>query len=422
MTTVFRQSAAPAKAASKTLRVAMVNTDFKLYWPGRIFALRETLRVRGDDLSVVEVSATGTPYDFEASDVPEFPDAWIRLFDKGLRELPPRVQWNSVVAALNRLSPDVVLSGPIAFPSGAAATFWCRKNRRGLVIMDNVRPQDVPRPRSVDFVKRRIYRNVDAVLTSAPSHVEGFVDWGVARENVFTGLDAVDVRRYAAAAKEAANEPSLRGRFRLPDRYFLAMGRQIPVKNWPTLLEAYRTYRRKTQGDSWSLVFVGNGPGRADLEETVRRCRIDGVHFHDFCSQNDTAVYYAFAECLVLASFAETWGQVVAEAMACSRPVLVSDRCGCAKTLVHDGRNGWTFAPDAAAALAAAMVRMSRMDRAGLATMGKASREIVEDFGLDSFACGAMNAVDAVKDFRRGFTSMLDRYLVTAWKGRYRPV
>lgn len=37
----------------------------------------------------------------------------------------------------------------------------------------------------------------------------------------------------------------------------------------------------------------------------------------------------------------ETWGLVVNEAMACSKAVLVSDKCGCAIDLVKPGENGY---------------------------------------------------------------------------------
>jgi glycosyltransferase involved in cell wall biosynthesis len=39
----------------------------------------------------------------------------------------------------------------------------------------------------------------------------------------------------------------------------------------------------------------------------------------------------------------ETWGLSVNEALACDRPVLVSNKCGCAVDLVVPGENGLIF-------------------------------------------------------------------------------
>src|SRR5262249_23692831 len=51
----------------------------------------------------------------------------------------------------------------------------------------------------------------------------------------------------------------------------------------------------------------------------------------------------------------ETWGLAVNEAMACGRPILVSDRCGCAPDLVAPGQNGFIFEAGNAGELTAKM-------------------------------------------------------------------
>jgi len=60
------------------------------------------------------------------------------------------------------------------------------------------------------------------------------------------------------------------------------------------------------------------------------------------------------ADCLVLPSRNDSYGMVVAEALACGLPVLVSEMVG-AKELVTPGRNGWIVPAGDAAALARQM-------------------------------------------------------------------
>ena len=52
---------------------------------------------------------------------------------------------------------------------------------------------------------------------------------------------------------------------------------------------------------------------------------------------------YNIGDILVLPSISETWGLVVNEAFAAGKPVIVSNKVGCAIDLVKDGENGFYF-------------------------------------------------------------------------------
>ena len=55
-------------------------------------------------------------------------------------------------------------------------------------------------------------------------------------------------------------------------------------------------------------------------------------------------VIYRLANVYVLPSaYNETWGLAVNEAMACQKPILVSDKVGCAIDLVNNNKNGFIF-------------------------------------------------------------------------------
>jgi glycosyltransferase involved in cell wall biosynthesis len=84
--------------------------------------------------------------------------------------------------------------------------------------------------------------------------------------------------------------------------------------------------------------------GSGELESEMRRRAGElGVPLHmlGFCNQTQMPAAYAAADVLVLPSNGEeTWGLVVNEALACGRPVIVSDACGCAPDLAGDGKAG----------------------------------------------------------------------------------
>jgi glycosyltransferase involved in cell wall biosynthesis len=76
------------------------------------------------------------------------------------------------------------------------------------------------------------------------------------------------------------------------------------------------------------------------------RARQNGVPLHllGFKNQTEMPAVYAASDVLILPSTGkETWGLVCNEALACGKPIVVSDAIGCAPDLAADGRVGRTF-------------------------------------------------------------------------------
>ena len=404
------------------MHVAVVHSAFVLYWVARIRALAAVLGQRGDKVSAIETLADVPGYEFASGTA----GAWTGVSRYRCRRDDPcspsaartaRHLW----ALLEELQPDAVLAAPVAFPEGAVPIRWCKAHGKVVVVMDDVRSQDVVRSWFVEMVKRSVYQNVDAMLVPAPSHAESFLRWGVPRERIFFGLDVVDNDWFAEQVAELRSKADeLRLRYRLPRRFFLGIGRQVAVKHWHSLIAAYGQYRREASGRAWDLVLVGDGLERQRLETQVAEGDIQGVLFAPFCSQEDLCVYYALAEALVLPSSNETWGLVVNEAMASGLPVLVSNRCGCAATLVREGKNGWTFSPDDTTQMADTLTRMACLDGGSRRAMGERSRAIISEWPLRRFAERAIAAIDFCKNPEHGDRrSRIGQWVLRMWNGRY---
>jgi glycosyltransferase involved in cell wall biosynthesis len=91
------------------------------------------------------------------------------------------------------------------------------------------------------------------------------------------------------------------------------------------------------------LLFVGNGNLEVSLKTNAGKK--SKVHFIDFYNQSSMPVAYQACDlfCLPSKGPGETWGLAVNEAMAAGKPVLVSDKCGCAVDLVVPGITGEIF-------------------------------------------------------------------------------
>jgi len=406
------------------LRVVVTHTDFRLYWPARLSALLAFAKTQGADLQVIEISGRGSPYAF-AGTVQAPLDGWRCLFpDSAMEDLSPRQAGKALWNQLDALQPDVVMAGAIAFPSGATAVRWCARNGKGCVIFDDVRCKDVPRPFLVNWVKRRLYSHAHAMLLPAASHVPDYECWGFPRERLFFGLDVVDNTFFREHADRVRlGGPKKRLDLGIPRLYFLGVGRLIDKKNWATLIQAFAHWQSTGKAEPWSLVLAGDGPMRTALEASIPEAVKDHVHFVGFKTLEEICAYYAFAEALVLpSSHGETWGLVVNEAMASGLPVIVSRECGCAKTLIHEGVNGWTLDPYSTGDLAGKLAMMAEKGNAERKQMGAASQEIIADWDLGRFVQGAWNAIRYASEAHKRRANLFDSLILSLWHGRYRPL
>ena len=119
---------------------------------------------------------------------------------------------------------------------------------------------------------------------------------------------------------------------------FLFAGKLENKKNPILLLEAFMEIENPDQ----RLIILGNGP----LENHLKKISENDsrVIFINFQNQLQMPVVYRLADVFVLPSQGpgETWGLAVNEAMACGRPVIISDRCGVKSDLVNH-ETGWVF-------------------------------------------------------------------------------
>ncbi|HEX3691161.1 MAG TPA: glycosyltransferase family 4 protein [Solirubrobacteraceae bacterium] len=149
-------------------------------------------------------------------------------------------------------------------------------------------------------------------------------------------------------------------------------------KGHDVLLEALTTIADL----AWECTCVGRLDRDAAFVEAMRRRGQvtglkDRVHFPGPRTGPALGSTYAAADLMVLASRAETYGMVVAEALAHGVPVLAADVGGVAEALGHGAgqtRPGVLVAPDDPAALAAAL--RAWLSDAGLrARLRQAARE-----------------------------------------------
>jgi glycosyltransferase involved in cell wall biosynthesis len=398
-------------------KVAIVHTDFRIYWPARLHAFRELLAEKGIALLVIEISGKGSPYAFAGASIHE-KTQWNCLFrNLEMERIDSADAVQAVLEKLDEFEPDVVIAGAIAFPGGAAAARWGVINKTPVVIFDDARLEDVQRAALVNYVKKSIYSTVSAVLIPAPSHDSTYMYYGFSEDQIYYGLNCIDNSFFVADSESSMLQDGIR-----PRRYFLAVGRQVSKKNWISLLHAFKHVSNHSVMQDWSLVFIGDGPDHKQLKADAENLIDDRVIFLPFMKQDDLRRYFTHAGALVLPSlYGETWGLVVNEAMASGLPVLISDKCGCAKALVDDGVNGFVFSPDEQSAIENVLVTFAKLSLEKRREMGEASRKIISEWGLDRFCNGMWNACVYAETRIEKKGSIAGQVFVRIWNGRYRP-
>lgn len=108
-----------------------------------------------------------------------------------------------------------------------------------------------------------------------------------------------------------------------------------------------------------------------------------------FCNQTMMPSVYSAANMLVLPSDSETWGLVANEALACGRPIVVSDACGCAPDLAADGMAGRMYPVGDVSALARAIAELAYTSPTAEAIAMKAS-----SYSIKAAADGVIQGIE----------------------------
>jgi len=196
------------------------------------------------------------------------------------------------------------------------------------------------------------------------------------RSPVYVVPNAVDfppdaVANAAACATDAAPRTNV----------LLFLSRVHPKKGVELLLRAWNELRP----GGWQLNIVGQGnPGYvAGLKRWCAERRVPGVFFLSHVDGDQREAMFREASALVLPTYSENFGNVVAEAMARGIPVITTT--GTPWSALKEHRCGWYIEPTAAA-LQTALGELVTTDAQQRAAMGRRGRA----YALKSFSIEAV--------------------------------
>ena len=193
------------------------------------------------------------------------------------------------------------------------------------------------------------YRHADGWIGNTKGLCDWMIQQGLPAERVYQIYNFADPARPVDPALVAAR----RSEHAIPDDAWVlvTLGRFVPVKGHPHLIEALSRLPETIAGRPLRLVMVGDGPMAEPLRQQA--CETDQDRRIVWAGwQRDPSVYLQMADLVVFPSLdAETLGNVILEAWAWRKP-LVTARFRGAREIARHGEDAWCVPCEDAAALA----------------------------------------------------------------------
>jgi len=272
------------------------------------------------------------------------------------RLLPPAslsYVW-AVLAAARRFRPDVINMHSM-IPGGLALAA-AQRFAACPVLLSLIRRNDVLGDANPDYARHRVF--CDWVLQSAAS-VTALTEYMIAGHPAAARIAivpyGVDLSRFAPTGDARPVRESLGIG---PEAFVLfSLQRLERVKRPALLLDAMS---RLPQAERpYHLILGGQGGMESELRAAVRaRSMEDRVHFAGFIDERELPAYFAASDLFLFASASETFGIVLAQALAAGLPI-VAFQPSCIGEVVDHGQNGILVAAEDVAGFAEAIRRLA---------------------------------------------------------------
>ncbi|QDO93696.1 glycosyltransferase family 4 protein [Formosa sediminum] len=191
-----------------------------------------------------------------------------------------------------------------------------------------------------------IYRFIDKAFYVGTQNKAYFKSVGLKDHQLILAPHAIDNARFNDSETKNYESEALIWRNELgytPDDLVILFAGKFESKKQPDFLLKAVQKVNKTLEQPLKLLMVGHGPLEDDLK--ILSKNDSNIKFIPFQNQSKMPILYRLGNvfCLPSKGPGETWGLAVNEAMASSRPVIVSTKVGCASDVVKVGVNGYVF-------------------------------------------------------------------------------
>jgi len=270
--------------------------------------------------------------------------------DRVSRALPALVRY------LRTARPDVLITRQVhANFVGLAASKLARTppRWRGKLVLVQDHPIELSHAsnwRDNKWLAKFGYRYADGLISPSPAVRDNTISW-CGLNSSLTALVPNPIPKFAGPAATPPHSWLRSGERPV----FVNTSNMTPWKRLDLLIESFAQVRAN---HDVRLLILGDGPGRADADEQIRRLGLS-AHAQTLGWVDDPLQFAARAWAFVLPSDEEGFAQVLTEAMSVACPVITTDAQGGGPRFVtQDGTCGVLVPRGDSAKLAGAMERM----------------------------------------------------------------
>lgn len=189
----------------------------------------------------------------------------------------------------------------------------------------------------VRTMTRRIAAQTDCLIAPTGKVKRLLEDYRVLQP-IYVVPTGIDRERFAAKTGERER---MREELGIPADHtvLVFVGRLAKEKNCEELLRGFTRFRNAAV----TLLFVGDGPCRGELERQVKDSGMERqILFAGMVKPEEVSRYYHAGDLFVSASRSETQGLTYLEALGSGLPMLCR-RDGCLDGILSDDVNGWQY-------------------------------------------------------------------------------
>ncbi len=255
-----------------------------------------------------------------------------------------------------------------------------------------------------------VYRHVDFALSPGLSSDAYFAACGLRKDQIVRAPHSIDNKRFSEAITTSDGQDienkarEWRKKIGIPNEAIVILfaGKFESKKDPLVLIQAFKQINKLYSNTH--LLLVGSGELNRSIEGAIANSSNSQeslasatISLLPFQNQSVMPIVYRLCDIFVLPSKGpgETWGLSVNEAMACGKPVIVSDKCGCARELVKKDVNGYIFKSGDMSDLVDKMQMM--LDKDKLQNMGTHSQDIISEFNYQLFSNALNECFNRIK-------------------------
>ncbi len=237
-----------------------------------------------------------------------------------------------------------------------------------------------------------LFKTIRGFLYTYTLNKKYYQYYGVPEEKLFFHPCAVDNKFFQKKALELKKvKKKIKKTYGLPEKsiIILSAAQLIPRKRFMDLIKAYETLPKNLNA---SLVFIGDGSQKQELEKYVKRKNINQVYFVGFKEHSKLPEFYSIADIFVLPSEYDPSPKAMNEAMNFSLPIITTDKVGTGYDLVKNELNGFIYPVGDIKALSAHLTKLIKNPKL-IKKMGEESIKLVSKWSLDEEVNGIIKAL-----------------------------